>query len=273
MTMLISRKIRTISLAVTSVLALASVAGAHTSYMKPSYFSSSRAEVITLQSAFTEDFSNPEVAVQSQDWRFFYPDGSAAHYDKIVSLKQLTVLEQKLGADGTYRFSTGERLGRKGRMYRMPDGSLKPMFNESREKNPQPEGATVVTTQTATVADVYVTKGAPTQAAVDTRIGRLRIEPVTHPSEIYLDEGFTFHLTFDGKPLAGHAMELSREGGAYDDNKGKRQITTGPDGDTTLTFDKPGVYLLMTRQRADAPEGSESDLRSYTTSITFEVMP
>lgn len=273
MTMLMSRKMRAISLAVTSALALASAAGAHTSYMKPNYFSSSRAEVITLQSSFTEDFSNPEVAVLSQDWRYYLPDGAVADYDKIVSLKQLTVLEQKLTGDGTYRFSTGERLGRKGKMYRLPDGTLKPMFNEKREEIPKPEGATVVTTQTATVADVYVTKGAPTEAAVDTRIGRLRIEPITHPSEIYLEDGFSFRLTFDGKPVAGHAMELVREGGAYDDNKGKREITSGPDGNTTITFGKPGVYLLMTRQRADAPAGSETDLRSYTTSITFEVTP
>jgi plastocyanin len=229
--------------------------------------------MITLESSFTEDFSNPEVVVTSQDWRFYFPDGSQGAYDNVVGLKQLTVLEQALSAEGTYRFSTGERLGRKGRMYQMPDGELKSVFNEKREELPKPEGATVVTTQTATVADVYDTKGAPTATVLDTRIGRLRIEPVTHPNEIYLDEGFSFRLTFDGEALSGHEMTLYRDGGAYASDKGKRDIKTGEDDVTTITFDKPGMYLLMTRFRASAPDGAETDIRSYTTSLTFEVTP
>lgn len=259
-------------LALAGALAIAGPALAHTSYLKPNFFSSSRAELVTLEASFTENFSNPEVAVKSQDWRFYLPDGSEGEYDKIVSLKQLTVIEQELSQDGTYRFSTGERLGRTGRMYEMPDGELKPMTDEERNELPKPKGAKVVTTQTATVADVYVTKGAPTQEVLETAIGRLRIEPVTHPSEIYLDEGFSFRLTFDGKALAGNEMELSRDGGAYADDKGERRFKSD-DGVTTISFDKPGMYLLMTRHRAASPDGAETDIRSYTTSLTFEVMP
>ncbi|WP_417452092.1 DUF4198 domain-containing protein [Kordiimonas sp.] len=262
-----------LGIALVSATLLAGSAGAHTSYLKPNFFSLSRAEMVTLESAFTEAFSNPEVAVVSQDWHFYFPDGSRGEYDNIAGLKQVTVLEQELPQEGTYRFSTGERLGRKGRMYEMPDGQLKPVFNEKREELPKPAGASLVTTQTATVADVYVTKGAPSSQVLQTAVGRLRIEPVTHPSEIYLDVGFSFRLTFDGADMTGQEMTLSRDGGAYADDKGERHFKTNSAGVTTLNFTKPGMYLLMTRHRAAAPAGAETDIRSYTTSLTFEVMP
>ena len=46
---------------------------------------------------------------------------------------------------------------------------------------------------------------------------------------------------------------------------------TDANGRLNLSFSEPGVYLLMTRHRATAPEGSDTDVRSYTTSLTFEV--
>ena len=260
-------------IALASALFLSAPVSAHTSYLKPNFFSLSRGDMITLESSFTEDFSSPEVAVVSQDWHFYYPDGAKGTYDKVVELKQVSVLEQKLSQDGTYRFSTGERLGRKGRMYQMPDGELKALFNEKREELPKPEGARVVSTQTATVADVYVTKGAPSANVLQTAIGRLRIEPVTHPSEIFLGDGFSFRVTFDGADLKGQEMVLSRDGSIYADDKGEHTFKASTDGVTTLRFDRPGMYLLMTRHRAAAPEGAETDIRSYTTSLTFEVMP
>lgn len=254
-------------------LLTASPAFAHTSYLKPNTFSTTRRTQITLESAFTENFSNPQVVVKSQDWRFYTPDGLRKTYDNIVSLKQMTVLEQKLDQDGTYRFSTGERLGRKGKMIKLEDGSLKSMFNKEGKEVTPPAGATIITSQTATVADVYVTKGAPTNQVLQTRIGRLVIAPITHPSEIYMDDGFELKLTFDGKPLINQTMTLYRDGGLYAEDKGEISLNTGSDSITKINFKHPGIYLLMTRHRADAPAGSDTDIRSYTTSLTFEVTP
>ena len=102
-------------------------------------------------------------------------------------------------------------------------------------------------------------------------IGRLAFQPLTHPNETYVGETFSLKVTFDGEPLVGQQMELVRENGFYDDDKGKSKVTTNETGVVSLVLDKPGVYLLMTRKRAEAPEGAETDVRGYTTSITFEV--
>ncbi len=246
-------------------------AAAHTAYMKPTAFDVTRARAITLMSSFTDDFSNPEIGVKSEDWHYIAPNGVRYSYDNVLELKQVTVLENTLPQEGTYRFTSGERLGRVGKMIRTADGAYKMAVNEDGNEVSPGEGETLITSQTATVSDVYVSKGAPTQAAIDSRIGRLVFAPVTHPNEIYLDEGFELDILFDGAPLADQELELVREAGAYAEDKGAYKVSTDENGRLSLRFDQPGVYLLMTRHRADAPKGAETDIRSYTTSLTFEV--
>ena len=66
-------------------------------------------------------------------------------------------------------------------------------------------------------------------------------------------------------------MEIKRQGGTYETPKYERHVEADDSGIVSLSFDKPGKYLLMTRHAVDAPEGAETDERSYTTSLTFEV--
>jgi len=253
--------------AVCAFIATAAPAIAHTSYVLPSTFATTEGEHVTLEVSFTEKYFTPEIAVLSDDYHLIRPDGSRDDYDNIVPLRQLTILESDLTEPGTYRFSTGERLGIKSRRA-LVDGEW--TFLEP-DAEP-PENATeVVSTQTATVADVYVSKGAPSRAAVDVVIGRLAIEPITHPNEVYLDGSFEFQLTFDGVGFADQEMTYYRDGGAYEEPKYERKVTTDADGRVSLTFDEPGVYMIMTRHRAEAPTGSDTTQRSYTTSLTFEV--
>ncbi|MFT3728958.1 MAG: DUF4198 domain-containing protein [Terricaulis sp.] len=247
-------------------LAIAATAGAHTSYLKPNLFSTADAESITLESSFTENFLNPEIAVESHDFHFYRPDGERGAYDHISVLRQLTILEASLPTQGTYRFTTGERLGRTGLQVLTP-GAWRPL-----EPGAQPPaGAQTRQSQTATVADVYVTKGAPTSAVLGVSVGRLAIQPITHPSEIYLDSVFRFRVLFDGVPAADQEVHLYRDGGAYDATPFEQIVRTGAQGEATLHFAQPGVYLLMTRKSGASPAGAATPVRSYTTSLTFEV--
>ena len=66
------------------VLAIAAgvPAGADTSYLKPNFFTTANADIVTVQSSFTEDFPNPNVAVKSDAWTVIGPDGQiAGHID------------------------------------------------------------------------------------------------------------------------------------------------------------------------------------------------
>lgn len=239
-------------------------AQAHTAYLLPSLFSLNQETSVTVESSFAEHFFRPEIAVDSNDWHVLLPDGTRAAPATVTKLKQLVVLEGDIKQDGTYRFTTGVRHGRTGKLA-LVNGKWEPVRGEA------PAGAQTRTTQTETVSDVYVTKKSPTRAAVDARIGRLIIHPITHPADAALDTKFDVEVLFDGKPLPGTKLELDRGGQDYDAATSHREVTTGPDGRISLSFDKAGAYVLMARHRADAPAGSGSDERSYTTALTFEV--
>ena len=249
-------------------MATSSTALADTSYLKPNVFTTANADIVTVQSSFTEDFPNPSVAVKSDAWTIIGPDGQPATFDTVQPFTQVTILEAATKAAGTYRLSTGERLGRVGPQI-LVDGVWQ-SFAPGREI---PAGASTRQSQTATVADVYVTRGAPTNAPVDARIGALALKPVTHPNDVYLDTGFAFKVLLNGKPVANQQVEVWREGGAYEEPAYRKQVASAADGGVKLTFDKPGVYLIWTRMSADAPPGAASPVRSYTTSLTLEVQP
>lgn len=252
------------ALALAFLAVLPAPAQAHTAYLLPNLFSANQEDSVTVQSSFAEHFFRPEIAVDSDDWHVLLPDGTRAPFANVAKLKQLVVLESDLKQDGTYRFSTGVRRGRTGKVA-LVNGKWEPVRGEA------PAGAQVRTTQTETVSDVYVTKKGPTRAPVDAQIGRLVLHPVTHPSDIALNGKFDLAVLFDGKPLPGVKLEIDRGGADYDAATGHREVTAGADGRVSLTFDKAGAYVIMARHRADSPAGSTTDERSYTTALTFEV--
>lgn len=245
-----------------------SAAHADTSYLRPNIFTTANADLVTVQSSFTEDFSNPSVAVDSDQWVVVGPDGTKSTFRRVEKFTQVTVLEATTPNAGTYRLSTGERLGRIGKQVKV-DGVWTP-WSPDREI---PEGAETRTSQTATVADVYVTRGAPTQAPVDAVLGRVALKASVHPNDIYLDAPLGLTVLLEGKPVADQDVEIWREGGAYQEPVWNRKLRTDANGAVSLTFDEPGVYLAWTRLSADAPAGAPTQVRSYTTSLTFEVQP
>ena len=256
---------------IAATLIMGAKAHAHVSYLLPTVFNTSEGNYVTLVSSFTDNFPNAEIAVISDDYHVLRPDGTRNEVDAVTEFRQLVLLENSLEEDGTYRFTTGLRLGRESK-YAEVDGELVPLFAEDGEVKVPENASRVVTGQTATVADVYVSKGAPTWAAVEAPTGPLALTPDLHPNEIYLGDTLTFDVTFNGQPLASQEMEITRQGGEYEDPKFVQLPKTNDAGKLRLELDEPGLYLLMTRHRADAPEGAETDIRSYTTSITFEVL-
>lgn len=242
-------------------------AAAHTSYMLPSRFSANLETMVTVESAFAEDFFIPDVAVGDADFHVIRPDGTRAAFDAVHPHQQLVILETALPDEGTYRFTTGVRLGRRSTLA-LVDGKW---VNITSTGGAVPEGATATkTTETETLADAYLTKKGPTRAPVDLQIGRLVFQPVTHPSDAFVDEPFTLQVLFDGKPLANHIINVDRGGARYDAVKFHQEIATDAEGRLNLVFAKAGIYILWTRHSAAAPEGAGVDERSYTTSLILE---
>jgi uncharacterized GH25 family protein len=244
---------------------------AHTSFLLPNYFSLTEGKMITLEGGFAEKFFNSDVALTSQDFHLYHPDGRRDAFKKITSFDQITILESDIPESGTYLFTSGERLGRISTIAKVKGEWVSVNPDDPNAKVPA-DATETSKLQTATVTDVYVTKGAPSKAVLALPPqGRLAITPVTHPSAIFLDEGCELAVSYGGKPLTNFETTLYRQGGGYDEKSFAQINKTDANGHLKLKFSQPGVYLIMARHRGDAPPGAATPLRSYTTSLTFEV--
>lgn len=242
----------------------AASAVAHTAYLMPRDFTPS-GTVATIDGAFATTFFTPEIGLSSPTMHAVKPAGGDTTFDSMAV--DATHGQYDLGTvdEGTYRVTTGEILGPVTTMVGV-DGAWRPL---GAGETP-PEDAQTQTLQTVTVAEAYVTKVRPTNTAFATPTGRLAIQPITHPNRISVATGFEVQLLFDGQPMPNMAIVLYGEGDP--ETKLDRFVTTGADGHATFTFTAPGKYLAAVRYRANAPDGSEAQVRSYTTTLAFEVL-
>ena len=242
-------------------LAAATPAAAYTAYLMPDEFLPDD-RTVSLQASYATTFFTPALAVGAE-FAVVNPDGSDGFYSRVEVAGQSTRLASQLYDEGTYRFTTGERLGRVATMVGV-DGT----WRELGESETPPEDAQTQTLQTVTVADVYVTLGAPSRQAVDRTVGRLALRPITHPNQVLVAQGFQVNAQFDGAPFANAALVLYKAGEPETDLD--RYFATDANGNATLTLDEPGQYIVVARHRAAAAPGAEAQIQSYTTSLVFE---
>lgn len=113
------RKTTTVTKLMATLILLAAgpAAQGHTPYLAPNTFEPLTGDTITLDASFAERFFVPEVAFDNDQFRVTHPDGTSHAPQTLHTLKTRTVLEHSLAGEGTYRFSTGRRLGRVFKLY------------------------------------------------------------------------------------------------------------------------------------------------------------
>lgn len=241
------------------------VAQAHSPYLRPNVFDATGRDHVTVEASFTEDVFAAEVVMRSDAFHIVGPNGDRP-VGQVTYLRDLAVFEADLPVDGTYRLSSGARTGRTAQMYQSADGVWK-MVGE--EDGPPPPGAALVDVQSITVADVYVTRGVPDDAALQPSGQGLELKPLTHPSDIVAGEDASFQLLMDGQPLAQVPVTVFREAGRWDGRKVEADLTTDAQGRFTVRVSDPGAYMTLIRHRTEAPAGSPTPWRSYSHTLTF----
>lgn len=249
-------------LAAALVLAATGPASAYTSYILPANFAPDGE--MQLEAAFASTFFTPAIGLPA-DMTLLYPDGTEFTFDRVESTGQVTRAEASISQHGTYRISTGERIGRVATLV-SEDGAWREL---GETETPAPD-AEIMTMQRVTVADAFVSVGAPTRHVVDQNVGALALHPVTHPNQVLVSDGFTIELLFNDAPFPNMPLVIYESGDA--DTDVSTYAVTDENGRATLTFAEPGRYLVAARHRADAPAGAEAQVRSYTTTLTFEVI-
>ncbi|MES2206393.1 MAG: DUF4198 domain-containing protein [Pseudomonadota bacterium] len=274
---------------------------AHTQYLLPSTFGLTK-NAVTLLAALTEDdILAPEMPIKEGEYYKVSPSGERVKLDKVVSLKNFAAIDIELPENGTYKITTGEKAGRITKMAKIdgrwlmirtprPDaekeGNTKPRAEAPAVKNAAPEAAPrfieeakvpkdaeVITTETINKLETYLTKGAPSNGALKITGQGFEVKPLINPNEIFLDQGASFEVLSDGKPVKDLLFTLYRGGNSYEDKKISSEVKTDAAGHLTLKFDRPGVYMMKARYPSvgKGPITEKPAARSYSYTLTFEV--
>ena len=251
-------------------LALAFAASAHTPYLAPNTFAARAGGVVTMDASFAETFFVPEAVFDASRFSITGPDGYSAAPDTLHTLKTRVVIEHTLPqAKGTYRFSTGRRLGALFRVWEI-DGKRE----SSRDPDVKiPVGATIVSDfQSLTLAETYVSIDAPDRAALAPRGEGLEFVAIDHPGDLYVGERFRFIVQYDGTPLADQKVEIAEAVWTSDRTPRTETLLTDKNGQIALELREPGTWLALTRHRTQAAPGSATAEISNSYTLTFRVL-
>src|SRR5688572_12524328 len=157
-------------------LACAGLAAAHAPYLLPNKFDLNKRDHVSVQASFTENYFIPDVVMKADDYHVVLPDGTRATVAPVYT-RDLAVLDVATMLDGTYRISTGNRVGRTGKAALLAGGQWR--FFDERE-GPPADGK-VHEIRSITRADVYVSRGTPNDNALALTHQGLEFQFLTHP--------------------------------------------------------------------------------------------
>ena len=147
-------------------VAVTTAAGAHVPYVLPRVFDAGSRDRIAIVASFTEVAFRPEIAMQDAPFEITGPDGRTLPLPAPVLTRESTLVEAALPGDGLYRDSSGQRLGRMGKMYRQ-DGK----WTVVGEGAAAPAGATLRTQHDARRCLCPAPQGGPDPRAGPAREG------------------------------------------------------------------------------------------------------
>lgn len=250
--------------------AISFAAQAHTPYLLPTSFEVQPKSVISVDAGFTEKFFISDVAFGDTAFSVTSPDGKLTPMAQVVQLKTRTVAEQKLsGEKGTYRVSTGPRLGAIFRSWER-NGKVETARDPA---TVMPADAKLIAHyQSRSVSETYVTAGAPSKGALAPSGEGLELVPITHPSDLFAGEKFDFSVQYDGKPLGAQKVDIYRSSMDLASQHSAFTVTTDAQGRVSFALPKAGIYLALVRYRAAAPAGAAAPMYGNNYTLTFRVL-
>jgi len=253
------------SLALTAALPVA----AHTPYLQPSSFAPREGQTVALDASFAETFFVPETAFDDSAFSVTGPDGATSPLPSQV-MKTRTVAEYTLPkVAGTYRLSTGTRLGALFRTW-----EINGKRESSRDASVKiPAGAKVISDfQSLTLAETYVTARSPDRAALAPRNKGLELVAVSHPSDLYVGEEFEFIVQYDGKSLVAQPVEITEAVWSSDRKPQVITLETDAQGHGRMKLEQAGTWVALTRFRTPAPAGAPVAEYSNSYTLSFRVL-
>jgi uncharacterized GH25 family protein len=228
---------------------------------------------ITVDAAVSNDlFYFNHVPLRTEGLVITAPDGSRVEAQNLASSKYRTVFDVELKQSGTYRiatvnsglFGSWEENGKPKRWRGTPATFATEVPKDA--KNLQ-------VSQSLGRVETFVTNGSPNETALKPIGDGLELVPVTHPNDLFAGEQAKFKLLLDGKPAAGLEFEITRGGTRYRNAQEEIKVTTGANGEFSVTWPEAGMYWLETSTEDAKTSLPQAKRRRLSYVATLEVLP
>lgn len=257
------------------VLGLAATAQAHPLWILPSHFTLSNAEgewvtVDATAAHATFAFDKPTSADLAH---VIMPDGRSERPDALFKGKRRSVFDFFFVEPGTHKlvnsrapfYITTYQIGRRDSERRVP-------ANKAERLQVVPEGASnVKTVRFEARGESYVTVMAPNRTALNPTNKGFEMVPVTHPADIVENGDVTFQYLYDGKPVEGLNVEVTREGTLYRAAQETIAAETNARGEVTFTPPQAGRYIAAATHTQPLDQDAMADAHRVMLNVTFEV--
>ncbi|MFD0929060.1 DUF4198 domain-containing protein [Methylophilus glucosoxydans] len=174
-------------------LVTALVAEAHVPFLKPNQFNVTHHR-LTIESAFTEFPFQADFAMDSPNFTITSPAGEVTAIKPIAKTKAAVYLEPELKEEGSYRISTGQRVGPVYKAVETPDKKLY-FAADMKRVSGKP-----TTMNYYSYADTYIFKGQQKYKPVPLNKG-LEIIPLASPNGVQLGGELSLQVLEHGKPV------------------------------------------------------------------------
>ncbi|MGP1716506.1 MAG: DUF4198 domain-containing protein [Methylophilus sp.] len=251
-------------------LAASLTAQAHVPFLKPNQFNVTHHR-LTIESAFTEFPFQADFAMDSPNFTITTPNGVTTAIKPIAKTKAAVYLEPTLTEEGTYRISTGQRVGP---IYKAVETADKKLYFAADMKRVTGKPTTM---NYYSYADTYIFKGQQKYVAKPFNKG-LEIVPVTSPNDLVLGGEGAFRVLENGKPVPNARIIVvtdnehfikHRVEDLYDlDNVRESNIHANQQGEFTFNPKKAGLNFLFVTVHHQL---NENLWESQNASLTLEV--
>lgn len=204
----------------------------------------------TLDAASSETFSIPDVVFDDVRFGVAGMDGATVAPDAVQLLKTRAVVEHRLAAARTCRFSTGHRPGAVFRTCEL-DGRIRSSRDAS---GPPPAGGALLRhVQSPTRAGPCVSAGVSDTATLTSHDEGLAIVPLPHPADLSAGERVVFEVRFDGCQPPGQKVEVGEAIWTSGLEPHETSLPTDAQGRVRLPRERAGTVLALVRHRRPAP--------------------
>ena len=244
-------------------------ASAHVPFLKPNLFNVTHHR-LQIESSFTEFPFQPDFAMDSPHFTMVSPSGTETRLTSQVKTKAAVYLEPQLTEDGTYRISTGIKVGPK---YKATEVNSKLYFAEDMLRFP----GKPTSMQYYSRADTYIFKGNNNYTIRPFNKG-LEIMPLASPNSLILGNQLSFCVMENGKPVPNARIIVvaenehfvkRRAGDLYDiDNNRESNLLANTKGEFTFHPKLAGLHFLFVTVHHKI---NESLWESHNASLTLEV--